>query len=78
MSHENIDHPDKHQFGDSLHHQLTMAQHELAYLRRKYEDVCNDLRSIIERVEKGETVYVVMPDRSKLYLAKAPDKSPKG
>lgn len=71
MTHENIQHPDAHQFGDTLRHQLVMARHELAYLQSKYDAVCDDLRSIITRVEKGDPVYIVMPDGSHLHLVKA-------
>lgn len=70
MTHENIQHPDTHQFGDTMRKMLVMERHELAYLQGKYDAVCDDLRSIIERVETGKPVYIVMPNGEKLHLTK--------
>jgi hypothetical protein len=70
MSYENIDHPDTHQFGDSREKMIAELLAEIKYMKRKYDRVCDDLRSIIERCEKGEKVYVVMKDGSRLYLKK--------
>lgn len=73
MTHMNIAHPDKHQFGDYLERDLTMLKAELEYTRRKYERACEDLRSIIERCEAGEDVYVEMADGSVMHLVKRPE-----
>lgn len=71
--HENIQHPDTHQFGDSLQKQLAMLRAEYKYLEQKYDRVCSDLNAIINRVQSGDEVYVVMKDGSNLYLTE--DKS---
>lgn len=73
MAHENIQHPDKHQFGDSQRKQLVMARHELAYMEQKYDSLCSDLNSIIEQVQQGEPVYIEMLDGSHLHLIKKPE-----
>ena len=70
MSYENIQHPDKHEFGDSERKMLIMTRHELAYMTQKYDRVCADLRSIIDRVSEGKPVYVVMPNGDQLHLTK--------
>jgi hypothetical protein len=68
--HENIEHPDKHQFGDHLQKQLVMLRAEYQYLEGKYDRVCADLNAIINRAEAGQVVYVVMPNGGRLYLKK--------
>lgn len=67
---ENIPHPDSHQFGDTMLKQITILRAEYAYLEKKYDSVCSDLNSIINRADAGDVVYVEMPDGSRLYLAK--------
>ena len=74
--HENIEHPDSHQFGDHLRKQLMLARAELAYMEQKYDRVCADLNAIINRAQAGEVVYIVMEDKSRLYLTKTEDPEP--
>lgn len=72
-SYENIEHPDVHQFGDSREKMIDRMAADLKYLERKYDRVCADLNSIIDRCQEGKIVYVKMPDGELLFLKKDPD-----
>ena len=73
MTHMNIQHPDEHQFGDVREQQISRLQAELKYLQAKYNNVCEDLRSIYDRCDAGEEVYFERPGGGLMHIQKVPE-----
>jgi hypothetical protein len=76
MTYNFIDHPDEHEFNDTLKKKLFDARNEVRYLQEKYDRACTDLRLIIDGANDGEEVCIKMPEGGKLFLIKRPDPNP--